>query len=89
MLVVRYFSMLFFLFFSFLFFFKTSFGINCHMYYNEARIEFKKIVWPSRTETVYVVCIVALVIFLLFCFLNIVDFFLVKIVVSIIGYDNG
>lgn len=89
MLVVRYFFMFLFLFFSFLFFFKTSFGFSCLVYYNEAKIEFRKIIWPSNRETLYIAGIVALIIFLLFCFLNIVDFFLVKVVIKIIGYNNG
>ncbi|HFL8794720.1 MAG TPA: preprotein translocase subunit SecE [Candidatus Azosocius sp. HAIN] len=84
-LIVRYSFFFFFLFVSFLLFFKTSIGIICHTYYNEAKIEFKKIVWPSRREVVTFTLIIFLVIFLSCIFLGFVDFLLTKIVFKIIN----
>lgn len=87
-LVIRFSFLLFFLFISFLLFFKTSFGIICHTYYNEARIEFKKIVWPSRREVVISTFVIFLIIFLSCIFLFFVDFALAKIVFKIINYNG-
>lgn len=89
MLIIRYSFVLIFLILSFFLFFKTSFGIVCYTYYNEAKIEFKKIIWPTKKETLYSVGIVFLIIFVTCCFLSIIDSILTKIVFKIIGYSNG
>lgn len=56
------------------------------MYYNEAKIEFFKIVWPSKRETV-ISALSVFVLILVSCFLlGIVDFILTKIIFKIINY---
>ena len=51
----------------------------------EARIELKKVTWPTRKELLSTTAVVILLVLLVAFFLGIVDFGLVKIIRSVIG----
>lgn len=88
-LIIRYSFISFFLFISYLLFLKTNFGIICLIYYNESKIEFKKIIWPTKKDILYTVGIVSVMILVVILCLFFVDFFISKIVIKILGYNNG
>jgi len=51
----------------------------------EARIELKKVTWPTRKELLSTTAVVILLVLLIAFFLGIVDFGLVKIIKNVIG----
>jgi preprotein translocase subunit SecE len=51
----------------------------------EARIELKKVTWPTRKELLSTTAVVILLVLLVAFFLGIVDFGLVKIIKNVIG----
>ena len=51
----------------------------------EARIELKKVTWPTRKELLSTTAVVILLVLLVAFFLGIVDFGLVKIIRNVIG----
>jgi len=51
----------------------------------EARIELKKVTWPTRKELLSTTAVVILLVLLVALFLGIVDFGLVKIIRNVIG----
>ncbi len=54
-------------------------------FYQEVRVELKKITWPPRKETIASTSVVIIIVFIVASFLGIVDFGLSKIVNSILS----
>jgi len=51
----------------------------------DAKIELKKVTWPSRKQTIASTSVVILVVFVVSMFLGIVDFGLAKIIKLVLG----
>ena len=55
------------------------------VFLTDARIELKKVTWPSRKQTVASTSVVILVVFIVSMFLGLVDFGLAKIIKLVLG----
>ena len=54
-------------------------------FFSEARVELKKVTWPTRKELLSTTAIVLLLVFLIAFFLGVVDLGLVKIIKNVVG----
>ena len=54
-------------------------------FYNEVRVELKKISWPPRKETMASTSVVLIIVIIVSCFLGLVDLGLSKIINSILS----
>ena len=54
-------------------------------FYNEVRVELKKISWPPRKETMASTSVVLIIVVIVSCFLGLVDLGLSKIINSILS----
>ncbi|MDD5169883.1 MAG: preprotein translocase subunit SecE [Syntrophales bacterium] len=52
---------------------------------SDAKIELRKVTWPTRKQTIASTSVVILVVFIISTFLGIVDFGLVKIIKLVLG----
>jgi preprotein translocase subunit SecE len=51
----------------------------------EAKVELKKVVWPSRKQTMASTAVVIIIVFIVSIYLGIIDFALAKLVKFILG----
>jgi preprotein translocase subunit SecE len=51
----------------------------------EAKVELKKVTWPTRKELLSTTAIILLLVFLIAFFLGVVDLGLVKIIKNVVG----
>ena len=65
---------------------KIKFWINkIKIFLSDARIELRKVTWPTRKQTIASTSVVILVVFIVSTFLGIVDFGLAKIIKLVLG----
>ena len=55
------------------------------IFLSDARIELRKVAWPTRKQTIASTSVVILVVFIVSTFLGIVDFGLAKIIKLVLG----
>ena len=64
---------------------QTEMGRNVWIFASDSRVEVRKVVWPSRQETVQTTLIVFVMVFLLGLFLWLVDMLLAAVLKAITG----
>ena len=55
------------------------------IFLSDARIELRKVTWPTRKQTIASTSVVILVVFIVSAFLGIVDFGLAKLIKLVLG----
>ncbi len=64
---------------------KTTFGKKMEYYWNDAVVELRKVVWPTKKQTIQSTLAVLSMVFVMGILLWIVDAILIKIIAKIIG----
>ena len=64
---------------------QTNPGRGAWSFAKEARIELRKVVWPTRKETIQMTLVVILMVVLVAAFLGLVDWALIKILQALTG----
>ena len=62
---------------------------NVTQFLKEAKVELKKVTWPTPKQTLASTAVVIIIVFIVSIYLGIVDFVLAKLVKYILGKHNG
>ncbi|MBL6752535.1 MAG: preprotein translocase subunit SecE [Nevskia sp.] len=68
---------------------RTAFGTGIWAYLQGARVEMRKVVWPTRQESVQTTLVIAVFVVIVAAFMSLVDWGLSHVVQLLIGKGNG
>jgi preprotein translocase subunit SecE len=68
---------------------RTAFGASIWAYLQGARVEMRKVVWPTRQESVQTTLVIAVFVVIVAVFMSAVDWGLSHLIQLLIGKGNG